>query len=126
MDDEYSPLLPQFAHQDDDSSSSEESNDDHNILDQVFTERKRRREEWDSTLYLMVVAVVEVCTREKSSFVGSKQGGSPHSSRQSSPLSVFIKDDDGNMVCMTPMLSPWYHTYIVSPLAEDNWWANKF
>ena len=91
-------------------------------------QEKRRRLE-DFLSYLAAATAVLACADDDpdppstNSQTCSNARSRPSRSKKAT---MFVRDENGNVVQMTPTLSPWYQAYIQNPQPDNNKWLRKF
>ena len=87
-------------------------------------ERESKRKRMRKALALLAVATAALSTDEEPISSSSTNAGSATRSGRSPKL--LVMDETGNYIEMTPMLSPWYRTYVENPRPSDVNFLKKF
>ena len=105
-----------------DSESSEDE------WDEELREREEKRRKLHNTTSKLAVAVATLCgaTGESPDGRTKKSVSETSASRSPKRTTMLIRDSAGQLVPMTPRLSPWYYTYVAHPQPNDGQWLQKF
>ena len=108
----------------------DDSDDSDEEWDEEIRQREEKRRKHNEAQATLAVAIMAACTVTPECSdrppANSPAEKSTTSRSTTHTKNIFVRDDSGNLVRMTPKLSPWYHMYVLAPRADDAGWLNKF